>query len=456
MKLVLLLASVLLTSPSWAALTKPTTTCLPEDRYTKALNTFIWTSDTDEKGNDVVTLDRCDSENVAYQTLKAWMAIEDLPQLDTKADQFNQNALGNSMPKFVQDRIVEFVFDSQDSRTCASKMAAAYVILGGKTAYICPEIKGSSTLFIMDTLLHESRHVNGFKHQLCKTGMAKSESFYACDDTYAEYGSYGIGAEFNIRASRTPSLPEAFRAEARATAILTLMNNFNELPVGITEGVYGQSETNKIFFLDTKAASLVSSSPQEGILISRVGTPTFYDAVAGTVKTLISENNVSDTPGTFAENFRKTEISRRKELVDIGYTPEYSCQLYEKDLLCVNSSSNKESATIILPSKAAGFLFSNSTIWLKLVDGKVYKLPQKISEMKKMKIESAQPISFPLEVSSFVMLENISYGVTSEGVLSTYHKKGNAESERPSYLKILPRFKKVVGPAMWSPQLRDL
>ncbi len=224
--------------------------CIDKDRIDKTWNTFDFRTEYNRDGSAVIEkVDRCDSKSVVYKVLKAWHTMEDLPLLNAKEDAFNQSAFGVSATRFVKNRIKTLTFDTAESDTCKNG-AAAYVVNSQDMAYICPASGQFSTLFLMDVLIHESRHVDGYPHSPCARGFLKDEVLYACDKSYSAHGSYGIGAEFKVRVARTENVNLALRSEARAEALSDFMTRFNSLPLGLQEGLFCSNNNSRaVFFL---------------------------------------------------------------------------------------------------------------------------------------------------------------------------------------------------------------
>lgn len=90
---------------------------------------------------------------------------------------------------------------------------------------------------IIDTLIHEARHAEGYPHNNCKAGK-KEGMARACDETFEAGGSYAVGLEFNARvAVKGSNFHPLMKSLARLSAIRAARNDFNQPPTIRTEAL---------------------------------------------------------------------------------------------------------------------------------------------------------------------------------------------------------------------------
>jgi hypothetical protein len=432
---------------------KEANTCLDKARVQKVVKTFSWTTSKDDNGKNIGNGDICNPESPYYQAMKAWIMLEDFPMFNMQKDDFNYSVLGKSSSGFVRARVNEFTFDRSDSFGCKNEGVAAYVMNYLPTVHLCPHLQNFSTLFLIEIFVHESRHVDKYPHSLCTRGIMKEAKIAACDNRYSDGGSYGVGAEFNIRVSRTEGIDPAIRAEGRASGLEALMNRFNKMPVGLDDGVFAQTDKRGLYFLGSEKITQVLAEAPTGTLINRWGNPAWFDADKAEAVALDPAGKMGPSGGTIAEAYRTTYSPElRKSLIDIYYGAEYACQLFETEVKC---EVNKESVVQALPSRPAGFVTFAKYVGISMEDGSVTILPPKFADMKDSKISDWQ-VGKPTESYRYFVAVDGDFGISlaADGRLRTTNglkQKGQVIPDLEAY-----RFEKIIGPAIWSPKLKDL
>ncbi len=142
--------------------------------------------------------DYCDPQNRAYQIMQALIFIYEL-QLDGKIPPrpYNQEIIGydwiNRLARLAPS--IMWGPSSADAFLCKTSLAMAGSTPGRLD--VCPMLfqrneMTSSLLEIVNTLLHESRHLegSGYPHTTCVTGQKN-----ACDKSVTYHGAYAVGME---------------------------------------------------------------------------------------------------------------------------------------------------------------------------------------------------------------------------------------------------------------------
>lgn len=454
MKKLILTASIILGFSSFAwAQEKPADVCLDLARVKKVSKLFNWTTSYDDNGKKIADGDVCNPKSAYYRAMKAWIMLEDFPMLATQKDDFNYSVLGKSSSGFVRSRVNTFNFDRSDSYGCKNEGVAAYVLNYQPTVYLCPSLEQYSTLFLIEIFIHESRHVDRYPHAMCTRGNMGDSKLAACDNKYSEGGSYGVGAEFNVRVSRTESIDPAIRAEARASALDALMNRFNKMPVGLSDGVLAQTDKRELYFVNLEKTTLFKQDVPAGDMVLRWGEPVWFDADSAQALSVDVAGNVKPAGGSLAEDYRtKYSQQQRKDLIDVLYSLPYACQLNEMALKC---ETKKVEANVQLPEKAISFLKFKDDFAVLAASGNIYVMPRTFEELKSKDISKWQKGTSADVYRNFVAF-NGAQGISLdfEGRL----KSTDGMLKKGSFLPGLEAFKfeKVVGPVIWSPKLKDL
>lgn len=424
-----------------------TKSCLDSKKAEEVLKTYKWMS---EAGP--LNFNSCDSENLFTKTIEALINIESLPVLEARSDEFNKNSYGSSPIQYIKDRVSKFIFDADHSDGCSDNGTIAYVFRGQNMVHICPMASKMSKLDLMEVLIHETRHIDGYGHALCVRGPYKGENAYACDTTYDQRGSYGVGAEFKVRVSRTSSLDPAMRSEARASAVSDFLVRFNQLPLGLKDGVFVQDKNQRLYFANDSLTPLISKTPN-GILVSRYGLPTWFDVTSANVRSFDLVNNLVDTGGTFAVDYRKDwSPLKANSLVDVLYG-SYSCKIFLRNMECSASSDSVAKFNFFVNAKA--FLFLQDTTLLKMEDNTVYVLPNNYEKLLSSKVEQWTKLNKTINYTSLVTYTNTQgYAVGDDGLLR--YLTTDAKQQAPVKVNENIQFNKVIGPAIWSNRLNGI
>jgi hypothetical protein len=210
------------------------------------------------------------------------------------------------------------------------------------------------------TLVHESRHVEGYRHAHCSHGSFHNQDLNTsggCDTDYPSQGSYGVEAGFKLHIMKLTKDP-VMKQQARTEAVNDMITRFNEFPWDLKPGILTLSRRHNIFkrhepltlsFFDGQNTTPINGMPTEDVVMtSRYGIPTFY-GVDGKVQSYNYAPQLTDTLGTMAQDYRaKSTPSERSELLDVYYSPEYSCRLYTSALKCESASVQNQEVSMNL------------------------------------------------------------------------------------------------------------
>lgn len=420
----------------------------------------------------VTDIDSCDSNTNVFKIIDAILLLKKiLPQPEIEG-QFQSLVAKEGANKFFHQRISRILFETKAHESACPENALAYHVPHiDKEMHICPEFKNyiHSEYLAAYTLLHEARHVDIFPHVACTHGYAmKSDaqpmSAGSCDFSYENQGSYGVGAAFLEQIYQTTD-NEALRQETRSHFIVDLITHFNQMPLQIKQGILLQKEDGTISFYDGIEHQL-SKQPGLQVMALRNVFPAFFNQ-SGSVKSYMDSKFLVETPGGFAELYRKGWSDNRGTLMDVffGESEQLSCLLFEHLIEC----GGKFGETFKIPLhqiKPQRLVQDLSNFWepnpaLQILDsnGRVHPLPktfQKLSQITELDLLPAAPRDlWDTSLLSRADLENdSSYAVTTSGEL-VYKANSLVEDWTPVKAFKGQKFVKVL-PYFWSQQLEDL
>lgn len=463
MKFSRLVTAILLSVPVFAFAESGTRECLDEAKLLKQLKHYDFYVNEDGNGKPAhPQFNPCDPSQLIYKVLKALIDLDDFPRLTPGEKAYDQNIIGPSATEFFRSRVRNIVFQAHDQGNCRASGVVAYVNWGGKeTIFVCPHAGRFSEIMLMGVLLHEARHLEGFDHVKCKYGRNASYDMDACDPSYSYRGSYAVSTELFTRLWKTEALPLAIRQEARSYAIDAFINRFNVLPLGMKNGFLVQDFEGTISHvsLDGKLQSVIESGNENLIVtpISFISIVMFDpDAAAGLFYSFKSELE-KVTGGIFEAAFYQGEtVAEGRSLRDFSFFLEgdYHCFLFDSEIRCLNS--NEKRSVELSHLKARHFVAYGNRFGFTTVDGEFFLLPKGfIQRAEKLKVQSLERVRNPHRFVSYVKVEPGQYiGLTVDGqVMRTNEKMTKAAVFAPLSSQ---RFKKAMGPFIWSKMLEDL
>lgn len=406
MKMLTLVAGVLMGSIASAK-------CLDNklvDRATASFEITRW--DGSKLSAPVKLKDLCDENDVTYKLADALILTQQIQDEANGPVPNSESVVAKEGAfNFFKTRIEKIVIEDQaiPGGACTAEGVVAYVRSGGgKRTFICANMFVLSNAFTNSaTLVHESRHVEGYRHAHCAHGTLKGQDLSTsggCDTDYPSQGSYGIETGYKLDVMKLTK-DDVLKQQARGEAVNDLINRFNELPWDLKSGVLAMSRDYNIFkrheplnlsFFDGQSAVSIKTLPavnENVVMTSRYGSPTFY-GTDGQVKSYVYSPAIADTTGTMAQDYRtKSTPSERNELLDVYYNAEYSCRLYTSVLKCESTTVDKQQLAMNVSLASikpfAIIEVSNNSSWGEisitryLVDenGDRYKLPAKKADI---------------------------------------------------------------------------
>jgi hypothetical protein len=392
-------------------------------------------------------VDRCAVGSTGYQVLKSLMNLDDIRPLTITADNYDRQIVKGTPMEFYRARVHTIVIDAATSEDCDS--AAAYVDEDEKNVmHICPDFSGTE-VDMMGTLMHEARHVDGFPHFQCNHGIYAGSGLANCDRSYEWGGAYAVEVEFEVRYSRTESLPEELREQARALAVDNLINDMNEGPFGLRTGVFLENDRGEVSFYDgAKNVGLVQVDPRNDVLISRNSELALYNAGQGSVTTYLTPEHSLPTLGDYATSFRAQPSGERAKFIDAIYLVQASCLLYVDKLIC--DQLEKHSEFSLQNIRPMGLLNWKGAPAIRDSSGDLYVLPVNKIGAKDVSEKDLTRVENTAKISAQVNLNKFFYELRIDGGLWQVPRK---KSVKPTPLLSEQRFVKLLGPSFWSEEL---
>lgn len=401
----------------------------------------------------------CDPENAANKIQQALDFIEAFPAAKNSLAELHSNFLGDSLSQFFNAHIETILFETEEHSSMCRKFGLQAYHQDGedKILHVCPGIVAFSALTISSYLLHEARHQEGSKydHTNCESGYYFNLD--ACDATFDFGGSYAIGAEFKIRASRNEGLSQATRHEARALAMADLVDHFVKPPLGLKQGTVLLSEEGTLSFFDGENLSELATGISPSTIVSIRDLPVFYDAAHATVKDIAFDSNPTDTPGMLARIFREMPESERKDVVDIFYGDK-ACVLFTDRITCYGIGDPK---TIALPAGVRALQIMttdpltslDARAYILSEEGKAYTIPQG-KNRDEWSTEGIVNIEALDSYRGLTKLPKVGVmGIMMNGEIAT--RLPNQPWVPLTAFQGM-KFRKLMGPMFWSPSLKTL
>lgn len=447
--------------------------CLPAESANQVLQDFniVSWSYMDSAWQNVKQVELCQKDDLVYTLVKSILYMQQSPKA-AAATGLQSIVMQEGPLNFFKSRIKTIYLETENHYSdCDLGGVVAYVDRSEQNAmHICPnEIKNySSSLMTSYILIHEARHIDGFTHTACQHGVmanldAEGVTSGGCDPDFETQGSYGVGAAFLLDVYGSTEDP-VLKQEARSNAAIDLIQRFNKLPLGLTQGAVTQSKAGDIAFFDGVTQFPLKMAPNFGVMAARNDGAVFFGR-DGSAKTYLYSEKLGETEGGFAKQYR-TEISEEDQntLVDLFFSAHeqaYSCFLFERKLHCGRGT---ESDVVISLNaiKPVGFIQNESSAILKgkslhiaAADGFIYELPLNYEQLRRSSesdfIKSKKPLNL---VNLVTMSGKGEFAIDLTGQFSNYQKSKRKWTVVPAYKG--QALKKVFSPYLWSKQIEDL
>jgi WD40 repeat protein len=170
------------------------------------------------------------------------------------ADKFDQQIIHGSAYDFFERRVKKIQFESKGRGMCRGNVNAYVSYSDDGIMHICPCLANQDDLIISTALIHEARHFDGYNHTTCNHGFYNGQA-KSCDESYSEGGAYAAGVEYLVKVARAYNIDRSIRQNARALAIESLLDKFNELPLGIEKGAILVADDLSVLFYNGETST---------------------------------------------------------------------------------------------------------------------------------------------------------------------------------------------------------
>lgn len=334
-------------------------------------------------GDNWETFDPC---NASSNTYKMWETLSLIKQMTfangrINIGPLNQDILPTDFWGYFSGRVSYMVNEAE----CRDGIVA--FVFGGlndRVVHLCPLFyEPSQNVYDrVETILHEARHFEGFRHVTCNRGPRLGKDG-ACDNNIQEKGSYAVTVEsFAKMALLADGVPAPMRAMLKNSSV-TYDEAFNEpiLPEGFQSTYILSKDKQSAYMFDGQRTIEVPAITSARLISRRVALAAFPldKSDAYTLDTYSRNFDVLPAQGSFSLGYNKTEKALRPEILDVvngsvvgGNLTRTSVNLrtpQDKDYTAIPLNFRAE--RLFLPSelgidsKDSGFVLSS--------DGKMYQ-----------------------------------------------------------------------------------
>lgn len=456
-KLFLSMFIVICSSAAWAEDAKPQK-CLDPELVKYALSNFKIQDLTD----DVVTKEYTEQDACDQGTFKYILeGLDFLRKTPNKKIPSNYQTLitKEGPTEFLKKRVKIIQLRKTEKYDHRCHNAAAFVSsaeIDQKIMHVCPVVEASSTQTNAQTLVHEARHIDGFRHVECDHGFFSEKDNRACDNNYLEQGSFGIALGYNFLVY-FGTKNEAVKQTARALIVLESLHNFNSPPLGLVKGGVFLDDQNMLSFYDgSQEYRFAEFTDDTAALSLSIGIPYVFFKNGNVVKYAFTRKwHLQDNK--FSRAYQKLSSSDRNSVID-ALTGEENCFLLPDTVKCLDRDDTITSMDVssLKPTRFFSFYHrEDQAIRVYTGEGAIYYLPGSIL-FKELSLKDGfltNDFHYP-EVTSFAKMENGKImGITPKGFM-VEKKTKDAPWTRAKVFGDYT-FKKIV-PFYWSKRLEDL
>ncbi|WP_413587055.1 hypothetical protein [Bdellovibrio sp. HCB274] len=431
--------------------------CVPEGSVKFAFQNFEF-QQMDEYGHVAKTYkedEACD-KGILQATIGAIDYIRKVPNKKIPAN-FQTLVSKEGPTNFLTKRIQTIQFESEDSTDC-SEGTIAFVVAEEPIMHVCPRAIKLKAMEIAAFLEHEARHTEGHPHVSCSQGILKDFDALACDNTYKEQGSYGIGLGFLFQVYFSTT-NEGVKQQARAAAVQDVLNRFNQLPLGMVKGGVFVDEEDSVSFYDGKEETQFATMADEIATISFINNIPYIFFKNGNITSYDFTRNWNFREGPLVDNYMALSQQDRNDLLDVLSNKDEYCYLTPKRVQCTQEDSDDFAEFAFYDLRPQRFVNVNQSYTGGIVviagDGKSYKLP------KSTQFGSAKESDLTIDTKSHIYPEVTSYAEMSNGRILGVSPKGLMLEKTKSGKWVRTKefgdykFKKIL-PYKWSKRLEDL
>lgn len=436
--------------------------CLAPQRV-KAMLAHFKISAQDEEGKEVKQYsvkDNCDKADFA----KVILALEQIKTVSKiKIPSKKQSDTGKAQSfEYITSRIKNIILLPHNANICGFQEGG--VVLDSekteKTMRLCILNGEASVSGLAMTLVHEARHMDGFKHVKCTHGIFMSLSYPECDTSFEEQGSHAFQLSYLLKLHRTLK-NEGDKFKVRMLIVHTLEYAFNEAPFGLKKGGLILDSQNRVLFFDGQQMTLIKAFDDNIVALAVYnGYPVAFHE-NGKVEAYTFLPAWDSIKGPIVSHYQELSPQERAAILDAYFGNKEQCYLLRAKIACVQKEAFShfvfEGITPVAffdePDMSQYFLMR-----IMSESGRIYNIPGSVLFTSNDKnFNSAfefKKVVYPQGVSSYAVDNSGGLiGINPQG--SVVYKANNETGWQAS-----PTFdgitaKKVI-PYYWSPLLQGM
>lgn len=432
--------------------------CLSPSLVKSILSRFDITAidDIGKETKKYAVADKCDKD-AFKKTILALEQIKTVSDQKIKTDPDEKNI---DFFAYTIEKVKKIILMPDNSSLCGFNEGG--VVLDSekpdKIIRLCVTNGKTSVTEMAMMIVHETRHMDGYKHVKCSHGLYKSLSFPECDVSFEEQGSHAYALSYMLRLHNT--LKDKDDKFIVRTLISELVeNSFNNVPFGLKKGGLMLDSKNRVLFFDGSDISVVNEFKDK---ITALALDLGYPLVLhqnGFIQAYTFSDKWSFVAGPLTDNYQKLDDDTRGKILDVYIDNGEKCYLLPTEILCAGKEGFVKFTFDGISPVAfydAPDMSKYSLMRIKDKKGRVFVIPGSIlfnSDNKNFN-SAFEDIKHFLEpdVSSYAECENGDLiGVGAEGTVVVKNKD--------SKWKVDDRFngvtvKKII-PYYWSKQLQS-
>lgn len=375
------------------------------------------------EGDNWEPLDPC---NASSNTYKMWEVLSLIKQITFKETKINVGPLNQDiLPSDFWGYFSEHVSYMVNEDSCRDGVVA--FVFGGmqdRTVHLCPLFyENSQNVYDRaETILHEARHFEGFRHVTCARGPRIGKAG-ACDNFIEEKGSYAVTVEsFAKMALLAEGVPGPARAQLKNQAVV-YDEAFNKpiLPDGFQSTYMLSKDKQKAFMFDGAKAFEVPAITSARLISRNVALAAFpLDKTdAYTLDTYSKNFDTLPAQGSLSIAYNGTEISQRPEMLDL-INGSYMGAFLHRDLIGLRFPTDKEFVKIPLGFQAERLLLATELGLEGKDSGYVLSTEGKMFQVQLLPEGQSKITEIPNmmgNLKNIILIGEKRFGLTSDGEL---------------------------------------
>lgn len=275
--------------------------------------------------------DRCDKDSFK----KTILALEEIKNVSDKEIKSDPDEKSINFFAFIKEKIKKITLTSADSNMCDFNEVGVVFDTEkpDKIIRLCI-LNGKSSISQLATIIvHEARHMDGYKHVKCSHGLYKSLSYPECDVSYEEQGSHAYALSYMIRLHNIlKDKNEKFKIRRQVTQ--SVEYSFNNAPFGLKKGGLMLDSRNRILFDDGSHISVIKEFKDNiTSLVINLGYPLVLHE-DGSIEAYTFSDEWNFVAGPLIDTYQKLDKDTRSKILDTYIDDQETCFLFPSKIMC--------------------------------------------------------------------------------------------------------------------------